>query len=105
MSAQPPKYVLHCGGCNFKIYTDGKNLGDLYEIKRCEPMRFVPKVDKYSKKVVVSENVKRPKMYRCPKCGYTLKGFSSGVKSEVLEDGETGQPDGRQAGAEGQSFP
>ena len=105
MTGQPPKYVLHCAGCNYKRFTDGADLGDLFEIKRAEPMRFLPKVDKYTKRVVVSENVKRPKMYRCPKCGRTLKGFPSGVKSEVLEDGQTSQPNGREAGPEGHAIP
>jgi len=105
MTAQPPKYILHCASCNFRRFTDGTDLTDLFEIKRCEPMRFVPKVDKYTKKVVASNNIKRPKMYRCPKCGHTLKGFPSGVNTEITEDGQTSQPNGRETGVEGQSLP
>ena len=56
------KYYLHCSNCNLKRYTNGMDLDDLIEIKRTQPMRLVPKVDKYSGKLVVPPDVKRPKV-------------------------------------------
>jgi DNA-directed RNA polymerase subunit RPC12/RpoP len=100
------KYYLHCSNCNLKRYTNGMDLDDLIEIKRTQPMRLVPKVDKYSGKLVVPPDVKRPKMYRCPRCGFTLRGHTIPAVPNLEGNNEqTNNPSGREAGPEGLPLP
>lgn len=86
--ADPKKYVLHCSNCPFKRLSDGNDLSDLIEVPRCSPMKGIPKQDKRTLKTVAPKEMRRPKLFKCPRCGYTLKGFRA-VSNTPEVDAET----------------
>lgn len=71
------KYVLHCNSCSYKRHTNGNDLNDLIEIKTVDLQRHLPIYDPIFKKTVKQTNKKRQKLFRCPKCGFTLKSFNA----------------------------
>ena len=75
MSNEEPLYVLHCNSCPYKRHTNGCDLDDLYEVKTVDLQRRLPVYDERVKKTVTQTNRKRKKIFRCPKCGFTMKAF------------------------------
>ena len=61
-------YRLYCEICNWKKITDGTDI-ELVRLKLADIPGGVPKLDPVEKKVVIPKSIKRPKKYRCPKCG------------------------------------
>lgn len=83
-------YVLHCNQCSFKRHTNGYDLKDLIEVKTVDLQRHLPIYDPTNKKTILQTNKKRKKMFRCPKCGFTLTPFPV----QRNEDEQTNRFDG-----------
>lgn len=62
-------YRLYCEMCNWNRYTDGTDIQDLIEYKRCVVQTGVPKMDPVTKKITAKKPISLPKQFRCPKCG------------------------------------
>lgn len=75
MSSPDPQYVLCCNKCYYKRYTNGTDLSDLIEVKTLDLQRHLPIYDQKIKKTIVQTTKKRPKIFRCPKCGFSIKAF------------------------------
>ncbi len=58
---------IHCSNCQYKIFTDGKGIDGLVEVKKCNPPLHADGKNK--------EIFNRGKFFKCPQCGYTMKGF------------------------------
>jgi len=81
-----PKYVLHCNKCSFKRFSDGNDLDDLLEVKVVDLSRGSPKYDPNSKKILNPPVKKRNKMFKCPKCGYTIKAYKTEQKVDKKDE-------------------
>jgi protein-arginine kinase activator protein McsA len=75
MNPEEFNYVLHCSSCPYKRFSTGMDLDDLIQVKTVDLQKQIPRYDPLMKKTVVAPNKKRTKMFRCPKCGFTLKSF------------------------------
>lgn len=84
MKENPNLYVLHCNNCNYKRFSDGTDVHDLLQIKQSEIPRNIPKLDIIKKKAVNAPHKKRNKMFKCPKCGYTVKAYKIENKEEEI---------------------
>jgi len=87
-------YVLHCNKCPYKRYTNGCDLNDLIEVKTVDLQRHLPIYDPTNKKTILQTNKKRKKLFRCPKCGFTLTPFpiqrNENEQTNRLDGSETG---------------
>jgi len=68
-------YVLHCNKCNYKRFSNGKDVKDLLPLKLSDIPRNIPKLDVIKKKAVMAPDKKRLKMFKCPQCGFTVKSY------------------------------
>lgn len=68
-------YVLHCNKCNYKRFSNGKDVKDLLPLKLSDIPRNIPKLDMIKKKAVMAPDKKRLKMFKCPQCGFTVKPY------------------------------
>jgi len=82
MKENPSLYVLHCSKCNYKRFSNGSDISDLLQIKQSNIPRNTPKLDIVNKKIVTAPDKKRAKMFKCPKCGFTIKSY----KIETVEE-------------------
>jgi DNA-directed RNA polymerase subunit M/transcription elongation factor TFIIS len=84
MQDKEKKYILHCNKCPYKRITDGTDLEDLIQVKTVDLQRGLPKLDPEGKTVIQQPPKKRTKIFRCPKCGFSLKAYSldNGTKHE-----------------------
>ncbi len=58
---------IHCSNCQYKILTDGGSIEGLVEVKKANPpLRANGKCQ---------DTFNRGRFFKCPKCGYTMKGF------------------------------
>lgn len=90
MIPNDPTYVLHCNNCSYKRHSNGYDLKDLIEIKTVDLQRHLPIYDPNIKKTIHQKDKKRKKMFRCPKCGFTLTAFSV----QRIENEQTDRTDG-----------
>jgi len=58
---------IHCSQCQYKVFTDGTGIDGLVEVKKANPPLRA--------NGIVQETFNRGKFYKCPKCGYMMKGF------------------------------
>lgn len=87
MKENPNLYVLHCNKCHFKRFSKGNDIDDLLQIKQSDIPRNIPKLDIVKKKSVNAPNKKRTKMFKCPKCGFTVKAYKvENVEEEIEEE-------------------
>lgn len=82
------KYVLLCSKCSFKRFSNGNDVGDLVLIRQSKFQSKVPKYDYREKKTVNHPEKNRMRMYKCPKCGFTLKAFKLADNQEIGEDSD-----------------
>ena len=68
-------YVLHCNKCNFKRFSNGNDINDLLLVKQSSIPRNIPRLDPVKKKAFTAPEKSRTKMFKCPKCGYTVKAY------------------------------
>ena len=100
---QPHKtYTLHCNRCNFKRFSNGRDIDDLVQIKLSDVPRNEPKFDPFTKKLAIAPDKKRTKMFKCPKCGHTIRAYLIGPEEQ---NEQTNNPDGCETGNEGQQVP
>jgi DNA-directed RNA polymerase subunit RPC12/RpoP len=58
---------IHCSNCQYKVFTEGANVEGLVEVKKADPpLRADGKT---------AGTFNRGRFFKCPKCGYTMKGF------------------------------
>ncbi len=58
---------IHCSNCQYKRFTDGTNLQDLVVVQKADPPMRANGTNK--------ETFNRGKFFKCPQCGYTMKGY------------------------------
>jgi DNA-directed RNA polymerase subunit RPC12/RpoP len=79
------KYVLHCNQCNYKRFSNGNDIDDLLPVKQTKIQTNIPKYDYRSKKTIIHPEKGRLKMYKCPKCGFTIKAYNL-IKEQDIEE-------------------
>ena len=80
------KYVLHRNNCNYKRFSNGNDIDDLVLIKQSKIPTNVPKLDPIKKKAVNAPKKGRLKMFKCPKCGFTVKAYKLQNQEEIIEE-------------------
>jgi hypothetical protein len=79
-------YVLHCNKCNFKRFSNGNDIEDMLPLNLSDIPRNIPKLDIIKKKTIKFPDKKRTKVFRCPKCGFTVKAFKYNKPEEIQEE-------------------
>lgn len=79
-------YVLHCNKCTYKKFSNGKDIEGLILVKQSSLQRNLPKLDIINKKIVSAPDKKRNKLFKCPKCGFTMKAYQVEENKENLDE-------------------
>lgn len=66
------QYQFFCSNCGYKRLTDGTDIQDLIPVKLSPVSTGAPFVDPLTKKIAVTPNKNQKKMFKCPKCGYSI---------------------------------
>ena len=87
-------YRLYCEMCAFNRYTDGTDIQDLKEHKRCVVQTGIPKIDLITKKVTTKKPIILPKQFKCPNCGrlITVRKVEITEISKELTDEDCDKP-------------
>lgn len=88
-------YLLYCDFCGYKRISDGTKEQDLFEIKTSPLFMAPPTYDSITKKTIEAKFKKRPKRFKCPKCGRVI------FPKKIKEDENKNNPPGYQTGDEG----
>ena len=84
-------YVFYCNKCNYKRFSNGNDIGDLLQVKQSPIPRHIPKYDEANKITVNWPEKKRNKIFKCPKCGFTIKPHK--VENQVKVEKKNEQTD------------
>ena len=90
-------YLLYCNYCNYKRITDGTKEQDTVEVKVSPLFISPPILDPATNKTIEAKFKKRPKRFKCLKCGRII--FPKRIKEDDQQTNSTGY----QTGDEGQS--
>jgi DNA-directed RNA polymerase subunit M/transcription elongation factor TFIIS len=95
-------YQLYCNNCSYKRFSNGSDVEDLFQVKQSSIPRGSPSVDPQTKKVVVPKSIKRIKLFKCPKCGFTMKSVE--LKLSENQNEQANRFNGSETGFTGQEI-
>lgn len=112
------QYQLYCEHCGYKRFSDGSDVQDLVQLKTSDVPGGVPQLDPLAKKtiisgglhqpgiektgVIVKKDIKQPKKFKCPQCGYIIK---PRVVQFTESPNETNNADGSKTSSPGSPLP
>jgi hypothetical protein len=81
-------YDFYCQVCGYHRTSDGSDVQDLVPVKQALLPGGVPFLDPVTRQTVVPKSFKRPKKFKCPRCGRVI----TARKVQPAAEGEAGVP-------------